>query len=218
MAYVLLKKILIGFLGILPLWVTAVTAEAQVPFAADVFVGAPRHIMPLLDKRVKLDMVDYFNSGMTTPSKNLLDGKARVTALNPGAIEVQTSDAEKCTIAVLPVGKSFVIAVIRTLSVPESDSDIKFYDAKWRQLDGSRYMKTPTIADWLTAHGRKNRNAVDEAVPFVTAEYEYDPATGVLTVTQQLEHTLGKESYAEVKDYLKPQLTYSWKGGRFKAD
>ncbi len=172
----LLKKIHIVILGIVTMLVTAFTAVAQVPLASDVFVGAPRQITPLLDKSVKLDMVDYFNSGMATPSKNLLDGNARVTALHPGSISVQTSEAEKYTIAVLPVGKSFVIAVIQTLAIPEADSNIKFYDAKWRPLDGDRYMKAPAMADWLTSQGRKNRKAVDDAVPFVTAEYVKDGA------------------------------------------
>lgn len=218
MAYILLKKILTGMFGAVTMAVTAIPAVAQVPQAADVFVGAPREIMPLLDKNSRLDMVDYFNSGLTTPSKNLFDGKARVTALQPETISLQTSGAESYTIAVLPVGKSFVIAVIQTLAMPEPDSNIKFYDAKWRQLDGSRYMKAPVMADWLTGAGRKNRKAVDDTVPFVTAEYVYDAATGQLTVTQQLERTLGKDAYAGIKEYVKPQLTYSWKGGKFKAN
>ena len=56
--------------------------------ASRAFAEAPQSVFPLLDHNTRLDMIDYFNSGMTTASKNNMDGKSRITALTPNKVEI----------------------------------------------------------------------------------------------------------------------------------
>lgn len=51
-------------------------------------------------------------------------------------------------------------------------------------------------------------------VPFMLAEYVYDPATSTLSLTNNLKEFLSPDVYQLVSDYLRPSLTYRWDGKR----
>ncbi len=43
--------------------------------ATEAFSSAPASVLPLIDYITRLDMIDYYNSGSATASKNVMQGR-----------------------------------------------------------------------------------------------------------------------------------------------
>lgn len=187
--------------------------------ATDAFTTAPRKVLPLLDNNARLDMVDYFNSNMTTGTGNAYGGKSRITAISPEKVTVAMTDASTWDFIVLP-GKTPMIAVITTVATPAPDSRMTVYSQDWSRDMTAQVFKKPTLDMWLTPEGKKNRQEVEMNVPFMLVSYSYDPATQTLTLTNNVRQFAGDEVYAMVEKYLLPKLTYRYNqsSGKFAAE
>lgn len=187
-------------------------ARAQLT-ASKAFATAPQTVFPLLDASTRLDIIDYYNSNLATPSANKLQGRSRITAMNDKALTVEMSPASTTEIFILPSAASdSLIAVITTLATPTPDSHISFYSRDWKPLDAAKYFNKPVLADWLTADGKKNRNQVETMVPFLLIGYDWDPAANTLTLTNNTSKFLSADIYQTVAAYMLPSLTYRWDG------
>ena len=180
--------------------------------ASEAFVNAPSVVFPLLERNTRLDMIDYFNSGSSTPSNNSMQGASRVTALNDNEMKIEMTDASDYQIVILPAGADSVIAVIQTVATPAHDSHLTVYSVGWEKLADA--FTPPSMDDWMTDAGRKNKDMVASMVPFVLARYELDPATGVLTVTNNLSEFMSPDVYQMVASYLRDSISYRWDGKR----
>ena len=50
--------------------------------ASEAFADAPASVFPSIDRMTRLDMLDYFHSGVETATANTLGGKSRIIAKN----------------------------------------------------------------------------------------------------------------------------------------
>ncbi|MDE6328152.1 MAG: DUF3256 family protein [Duncaniella sp.] len=185
----------------------------QAATAADAFVSAPSSVFPLLDKNTRLDMLDYFRNGLSTPSNNLMQGTSVITALEPASVKVKMTDSSTAQVVVLPAGSDTVIALISTVATPGLDSTISFYDKDWRPLDNGRYFSKPGWKEWIQPGG--NMDDVIMQTPFMLASYDYDPASSTLTLTNNLSKFLDADIYDMISGSLRPKLTYLWTGKKF---
>lgn len=190
---------------------------AMAQTAADLFTSAPQNIFPLLDRNTRLDMVDYYKNGMTTPSQNQLDGRSAITEMTPESITVKMTDSSAIQLVELKGSKGNVIALISTVATPGLDSTIKFFDTDWQPLPTESYFTKPGWKEWLTDSGRQNEMDVTMQVPFMLASYRIDPSTSTLTLTNNLNKFLDKDLYDDIASYLNPLLTYTWTGKGFKV-
>lgn len=208
----MIKSILLLVAAAAAVAVISPRANAQLT-ASKAFATAPQSVFPLLDASTRLDMIDYYNSNLATPSANKLQGRSRITALNDKALTVQMSPASTNEIFILPAANAdSLIAVIATLATPTPDSHITFYSRDWKPLDTSKYFAKPVLADWLTAEGQKNRSQVESMVPFLLIGYSWDPASNVLTLTNNTGQFLSADIYDTVSSYMLPSLKYHWDG------
>lgn len=192
--------------------VVALTASAQLT-ASGAFTSAPADVFPLLDKNTRMDMLDYFNSGLKTPSANRMDGRSAITELTPASLSVKLSESSSAQLALLTAGKDTVIAVVSTVAAPGLDSSVKFYDTSWKQLEGSKYFTPPTWREWVTRG--HDASEVTAYAPFMLASYYIDPANGTLTATNNLSTFLDEDIYSMVAPALNQSLTYRWNGKAF---
>lgn len=194
-------------------------ARAQMT-ASKAFATAPQSVFPLLDAGTRLDMIDYYNSNLSTASDNKLQGRSRITALTDKALTVQMSPASSNEILILPAGGAdSIIAVITTIATPTPDSHISFYSRDWKPLDTARYFDRPVLSDWLTPDGKKNRSKVESVVPFLLIGYDWDPATNALTLTNNTRQFLSADIYEAVSPFMHPSLVYHWDGHKMnRAD
>lgn len=192
----------------------ALTGMAQTS-AADLFTSAPQNVFPLLDQNTRLDMVDYYKNGMSTPSQNSLDGRSLITEMSPASLTVKMTDSSAMQIMELKGSKGTVVALISTVATPGLDSNIKFFDSDWKPLPTESYFVKPGWKEWLTDSGRQNQDEVTMQVPFMLASYRIDPESGTLTLTNNLSHFLDKALYDDLSSYLRPQLVYLWNGKNY---
>lgn len=192
----------------------ALTGMAQTS-AADLFTSAPQNVFPLLDQNTRLDMVDYYKNGMSTPSQNSLDGRSLITEMTPASLTVKMTDSSAMQIVELKGPKGSVVALISTVATPGLDSNIKFFDSDWKPLPTESYFVKPGWKEWLTDSGRQNQDEVTMQVPFMLASYRIDPDSGTLTLTNNLSHFLDKALYDDLSTYLRPQLVYLWNGKNY---
>lgn len=187
--------------------------------ATDAFTSAPRKVLPLLDTNARLDMVDYFNSNMSTGTGNAYGGKSRITAISPEKVSVAMTDASTWDFIILP-GKTPMIAVITTVATPAPDSRMTVYSSDWNRDLTAQVFKKPTLDMWLTPEGKKNRAEVDMNVPFMLVSYSYDPASQTLTLNNNVKQFVGDDVYSMVENYLLPKLTfkYNQSTGKFTAE
>lgn len=192
----------------------ALTGMAQTS-AADLFTSAPQNVFPLLDQNTRLDMVDYYKNGMSTPSQNSLDGRSLITEMTPASLTVKMTDSSAMQIVELKGPKGSVVALISTVATPGLDSNIKFFDGDWKPLPTESYFVKPGWKEWLTDSGRQNQDEVTMQVPFMLASYRIDPESGTLTLTNNLSHFLDKALYDDLSTYLRPHLVYLWNGKNY---
>lgn len=202
--------------GVLALTIIALSAtQLSAATAARMFADAPRAIFPLLDRNTRLDMLDYFNSGLRNESKNMLDGGSAITALSDTAISVSVTDASSVSLILLPTPADTLVAVISTVNTPAPDSKISIYSSDWKQIPTAKLFKVPGLDNWLTAEGKKNSTQVQTLVPFMLVAYDIDPKTLTLTLTNNTPQFLSDDVAETVRPYFHHTLTYVWNGKRF---
>lgn len=184
---------------------------------ANAFKNAPSTIIPLLSTDTRLDMIDYFTSNMSTPSKNQWGGKSVIDAMTPESMHIVLTPASELQIIALPAGADSLIAVISTVSTPAPDSKMTVYSSDWRQNLTAKTFTAPDIKDWLTDEGRRNSDMVEMHLPFMLVSYVYEPASKMLTLTNNSQSFLAQEVYEMLQPYLRETLTYHWNGKKFEA-
>lgn len=184
-----------------PLLLIALTAlSARAEFNAErALAGMPAEILEPLMPQTLLDLVEYAREGMFDHAeKNAFGGDARIEVLGPMRAEVVTGVGRTLTLDLLTAKGDTLIALIETLETPVRDSHLTVYDRNWQPRP--KMWTEPKGADWFTEQGRKNSADVREKVPFILSEYSFNPATGILTLTNRTDDTI----------YTKPSLTYNW--------
>lgn len=184
--------------------------------ASRAFAEAPQSVFPLLDHNTRLDMIDYFNSGMTTASKNNMDGKSRITALTPNKVEISMTDASSYELALLPTANGdSVIALITTVATPAPDSQMAIFSKDWSKNITNGIFPKPVLADWLTDEGKDNIGEVEGIVPFMLVSYSYNPDNQQLEVINNTAKFMSPELYELVAPSLKKSMVFRWNGKKF---
>lgn len=192
-------------------------AQAAEPAVVDAFTSAPASVIPLLPHATRLDMLDYFNSGMTTSSNNLMNGKSRITQLTDRYINIDLTPASTLQLVVLPAANKEYTAVISTIATPSPDSRMTIYSSDWQQTLTDKLFRTPQLKDWLTPEGKKKADEIEMLLPFMLVSYTYDPTTQKLTLTNNSSSFLAREVYEDIKPYLVDSISYIWNGKKFET-
>jgi hypothetical protein len=184
--------------------------------ARQAFTEAPQSVFPLLNLDARLDMIDYFESGMANTSKNAMEGQSRITAMTPDKVSISMSEASDYELCLLPTADGdTAIAVIATVATPAPDSRMSVYSKDWSKNLTSGAFSNPVLSDWLSEEGKERAAEVEGLVPFLLISYSYDPASGVLTLTNNTGRFLSSDIYEIVKPCLKGSITYKWNGKQF---
>ena len=211
----MMKSVILLIVAAAVVAIIAPSARASLT-ASKAFATAPQSVFPLLDASTRLDMIDYYNSNLTTPSPNRLDGRSRITALSDRMASIELTPASSCDVVILPAAAGdTIIAVISTVATPAHDSHISFYTRDWKGIPTARLFEKPVLSDWLSDQGKKNRGDVEAMVPFLLISYTWDPSSNILTLTNNTKEFLTDDIYSFVKDYMLPTISYRWDGRKF---
>lgn len=199
----------------------AITAAADVPETAGhisatitarnagtaqwFFAMAPDNVLPLLPANTRLDMLDYFNSGIARESADASGARAIVTGSTARTLRFETGDTTRFELAVFTPGSDTIVALIETVTYPMPDSRIAWYDSRWRPVRAP--FAEPQLADWLTKEGRRHRAEVEEQLPFISAVATADPDRGTVTYTRTIDSYFPAPDRPAALLHLSPTLT-----------
>lgn len=180
--------------------------------ARDFFVEAPPQVVPMLETNARLDMIDYFATGLSTPSANTLSGRSRITALSPEAVEVSMSRDATLQMVVVPAGADTTIVVIETVLTPIADSSVSLYRASdWSRLPSPAMPGAKAFIDPARAKEARGMDMPD--MMFVSCAYL--PEEGLFRFT---DNTAGYYTAADSPAALKlfrPHVDMRLKGRKF---
>lgn len=192
--------------------VAALSLTAGARTAADFFAQAPVSVLPLLQTNTRLDMLDYFNSGMDTPSSNTLGGRSRITALSDAAVTIELSRDATVQMAVIPTGRDTVVAVVETVLTPVADSRVKLYSAAdWSPLPAPAM---PGVEQFAFPERRKELSKADMP-PYLFVRAEYEPEKGVFRFTDTTPAYYTGSDRPEGLDLLRSNIEMRLARGRF---
>ena len=204
-----MKRILTIFMAI-----TVASLFAQARTVSEYFGDTQADmVFPSLTAVSRLEMVYYFQSGMSNPTQSELGGFSRVTSLSDTCLTVDCGESVRQDLVLLP-GKKPVLMLIETLALPEHDSRVRFFDSQWQELKNPP-LKQPQLADWLVDKNAVHRDEVEYVLPFMLSTARFNPEDMTLTYTSTADSYFAGEKPAALK-YLRPKLVYRWDGKKFR--
>lgn len=209
-----MKRVLFILLTIVATVLT-VDAKEAIPVVDpdETFVSAPDDVFPTLDTDTRMDMIDYYNCGYNRPSLDILEDSCMMIAKDSLSVTITIGKTQEHQLS-MPTYKHIVL--ISTYSIPMEDSEIKFYDNEWKQQPTENFIILPTLDDWLTDEGAKNRIDVENIMPFIAAKYDFKAIDGELTITNSMNQYYDKDTWEQVKQWIRPCIKYKWTGKKFK--
>lgn len=204
-----MKKILTTFIAL-----TVACVFAQARTVSEYFGDTQADmVFPSLTAVSRLEMVYYFQSGMSNPTQSELGGYSRVTALSDTCLTVDCGESVSQQLVLLP-GKKPVLMLIETMSLPERDSRVRFFDSQWQEMKKPP-LKMQQLADWLVDRNAGHRADVEYVLPFMLSTAEFNPEDMTLTYTSTADSYFAGEKPKALK-YLRPRLVYKWDGNKFR--
>lgn len=199
-------------MAVLPL-----TLEART--IADLFASEPGYIFPLLTRTVRLDLVDYYNSGQVVTLPNNLGGDCGLVELDGDYLKVNTSGSRVVEMRMWTDGrKDTVIAVIETVMTPVPDSRLTLWNPQWQPFYTDRLFKMPGIDDFIVKKmPRELRADLQDAMIFSLIQLTFKGEKhDVIEAAHGLQQFLAPDEYKRYADYLRPTLNYRFNGNKVK--
>ena len=183
--------------------------------ALEFFVDLPVERFNMLSRTTRLDMIDYFNAGLTTPSENVFGGKSRILAASDLSADILVSKNSVATLAVIPNDGDTVVALIETVKTPTPDSSAGFVRASdWSALD----VELPALADFMTPEARKAGLTAADFPEMTFTTIEFDPTDGVFTfrdrTAQHYRLPEGSRTVFKALDYIRDSIRRQFRKGR----
>ena len=185
---------------------------------ADLFAIEPGNIFPLLTRTMRLDMVDYYNSGQQVALQNNLTGESELVELDSTYLKVKTSGSRVVEMQMRKVGKDTVITVIETVMTPVPDSRLTQWNSHWQRFTSDRLFSLPSIDDFIVKKmpGELRADLQDAMIfPLIQLSFKGENHD-IIEASHGLEQFLAPSEYKRFADYLKPSISYCYNGLKIK--
>lgn len=180
--------------------------------AAEFFADAPKSVIAVFDKNSRLDMIDYFNAGVTDRGvRNVFENDSRITDMTDRMVSVQLTPSSSLTLAVVPLKSDSLIAVIETVLTPVPDSSVRFYKASdWTAVSAS----VPGLNEFIDSAKRKKAPDA-ELPPYAFATITYDPEANVFVFTNTTDQYYISADRPDGLDLLYPMVPMRFDGRKW---
>ena len=185
---------------------------------ADLFGTEPGNIFPLLTRTVRLDMVDYYNSGQQVAIQNNLGGESLLLELDSAYLKLKASSSKVVEMLMRTVGKDTVITVIETVMTPVPDSRLSQWNVHWQRYTSDRLFTMPGIDDFIVKKMPSDLRAdLQDAMIFPLIQLTFKGEKhDTIEARHGLEQFLAPSEYKRFASYLKPSIDYRFNGLRIK--
>lgn len=173
----------------------------------------------MLTRTVRLDMVDYYNSGQKIALPNNMDGESELVELDSVYLKLKTSNSKVVEMRMWTSGpKDTVIAVIETVMTPVPDSRLTLWNPQWQPFYTERLFTMPGIDDFIAKKmpGELRADLRDAMIfPLIQLTFTGKKRDEIVA-SHGLQQFLAPDVYKRFADYLKPSLTYRIAGIKIK--
>lgn len=102
------------------------------PFLIAQFIAAPISVLPILDSSARLDLIDYFEAGMTAKVENRYGGSSELTALSDTLVALRLTEASTME---MRLANDSNVVVKRIYKLPEGDVvSEKLFNKEWKRI------------------------------------------------------------------------------------
>ncbi len=177
-------------------------ARAQEPLMKDIFIDMPDSLMPMLSQNARKDLIDFYESGMRAILENEWGSRSQITSMTDRYLSLN-EDAEgkvNTSMALMKRGGENLVCMVRTLRLPQPDSELMVYTHDWRELPALAQLNAFTDED------------------MGTAAFDYTEITIQVSDDGQVELTLTLDATDGMPDNKPDQCKtarYRWDGSRF---
>lgn len=106
----------------------------------------PDSIIPYLNAGLRTEMIDLYNGGHATETKNILEGNSRILQVKADFAEIRLNSSAIMQLQLYDkLDSTQVICMIKTYCTPAVESEIAFYTTNWERIDGN--MGLPDMSD-----------------------------------------------------------------------
>lgn len=119
----------------------ALVCTAGARSAMDFFLDAPQTVMIYADSAARMDMRDYYESGVAKAVASRL-GHVTLDSVTGRTVHLRIDSLSEALLAVVPVKNDTVLALIETVHAPLPLSSIHIYNKDW-----SEPRKQPAMPD-----------------------------------------------------------------------
>ncbi len=180
---------------------------------------------------VILDMPENIIPALSVDNRTMLlvDSTARVIPTVFGEVEkltyrddylkVKTSDVGTAQIKTLDTkNDTYIVCVIKTVCAPACDSDIKFYDSEWEEIDKSTLLPSMTVESFITfKDNQKHQTIYKSLLPDICLIDARFDNTGKLVLKLDVENYLSGEDLEKFNQTFElKDLTLKWDSVYFK--
>lgn len=184
--------------------------------ASKVFSELPLDVLDMLRPSTRLDMLDYYSQADSILTvQDALGGQSRLEQVSGDYMKVSVTPVSTLEIKILDSGKNPIVMTLYTVGGEgvAKDTDIRFFDSRLRPVEKSKYIKTPSLADFFNLKGSDiNRAELDGKIPFMTVEFSTGPGQSPLMATLTSLETTAQEEADVLVPLLREPLSATWNG------
>lgn len=100
---------------------------------SEMWLSMPDSLLPYLSSSQRTELTDLVSMGVKPEVQNKLHDKTSIDTLTASYMRVRLSDVSTLELKMLPAGSDSLLCMVTTVSGPEKESDIAFYDTSWQK-------------------------------------------------------------------------------------
>lgn len=135
-------------------------------------------------------------------------------------LRVTLTTSSEVTYKVLPRGGKDIVGIAYTVgdSATVRDSELRFYDERFRPIALKRVMTPLRIEDFFDFRGvdKGMRGELMALLPFMAVEYIFSPDNEELRARLTAVEALSREDQQRLAPYLRSPLLLVWDGGKYR--
>lgn len=178
------------------------------------FKEAPGTVLGLIAPNTRLDMIDYYRAGIDRQSANTAGGQCKIIDFQDYSISFTGGNGIEYQMFVInPTSSNPLIGLIQTIDTPIPDSALTLYSTDWNIIPASSNNalgSEPIYESWILPYHLKEISSLSRSVPFVLAKLTYDPVSGTITATNNMNRYFTASDIPEAMSMLKDSIIYKW--------
>lgn len=173
--------------------------------------------LDIIDPTTRLDMVEYYINHSDHKSTTRTNDETWIAEIGYGTsgklkvermvIRIGENSSVELVNYLNDKGETVLYAAVTTVALPAESSDMRIFNSNGDEYKLESFWKKPTLNDFLTKEGRKQKKDLAKLIDFLLYRMNFDNS-GDMTLTLTLKDYMSKEDYEKIKPFLVETIHY----------